>query len=148
VAATTAILFSVGERDDRLLAQRQSVDAMLRVLPADASILSIQAPQSLVLSGKTNATRHQMFANGLLGHLEDTWPGGVAGFVKESRGDTPELVAVGNVRGRWWRGITDPGYEKVGRAPGWAWYARESLGAGVLSELRAAGKPRSARPVT
>ena len=65
LAATgLALAFSLGERDHVLEVQRRSVDAMLAEIP-DASIVSIQAPQPLVLSGRRNPTRHQMFANGL-----------------------------------------------------------------------------------
>ena len=45
-------------------------------LPADATITSIEAPQPLVLTGRTNPTRYQMFRSGLQDYLEDTWPGG------------------------------------------------------------------------
>ena len=80
LAATgLALTFSVGERDHGLDAQRRSVDAMLAELP-DATIVSIHAPQPLVLSGRRNPTRHQMFANGLGDYVDDTWPGGLPGF--------------------------------------------------------------------
>ena len=82
VATGLALTFSVGERDDRLVAQRRSVDAVLAVLP-DATIVSLHAPQPLVLSGRRNPTRHQMFANGLGDYIDDTWPGGLPGFQQQ-----------------------------------------------------------------
>ena len=47
------------------------------------TITSIEAPQPLVLTGRTNPTRHQMFRSGLQDYLEDTWPGGRDGFERD-----------------------------------------------------------------
>ena len=131
VATGLALTFSVGERDHDLEAQRRSVDAMLAELP-DATIVSLQAPQPLVLSGRRNPTRHQMFANGLGDYVDDTWPGGLPGFQRalldSSRTWWPSApgettVAAGDAAG----------LRRVGRAPGWIWLARRSLGPERLS---------------
>ena len=53
VAVCLALSLSLTRQDDRLDLQRASVRATLAELPDDATILSIHAPQPLVLSGKT-----------------------------------------------------------------------------------------------
>ena len=50
IATFAAVLHSVGERDEILNRQRESVATVLRILP-DATILSVNAPQPLVLTG-------------------------------------------------------------------------------------------------
>ena len=134
VATGLALAFSVGRRDHDLEAQRRSVDAMLAVLP-DATIVSLQAPQPLVLSGRRNPTRHQMFANGLGGYVDDTWPGGLPGFQRALLDSHPDLVAIGTPGNERWRRAMAADYVRVGRAPGWIWLARRSLGAEELQRL-------------
>jgi 4-amino-4-deoxy-L-arabinose transferase-like glycosyltransferase len=135
LAVAAALLYSVGERDDRLVEQRRSVRAVLAVVP-DATLLSIEAPQPLVLAGRTNPVRHQMFSSGLNRYVEDTWPGGFAGFQDTVLGGRPTLIAINRPKIRYWRSALAADYERVGRAPGWAWFARTSLGADVVADLR------------
>ena len=70
--------FSVVSRDDTLVAQRADVDHVMALLPADATMLTVEAPQPLVLAHKRNLSRFQLFGNGLIDYLEATWPGGAA----------------------------------------------------------------------
>lgn len=137
-AVVLALVFSLTTRDDTLGAQRHAVDAVLAELPQDATILSIEAPQPLVLTGRTNATRHQMFRGGLQDYLQDVWPGGLAGFQRDLVAEGAELIAVGDTVGPRWRESIEPEYVYVGSAPGWGWYARASLDEGTLDALRAA----------
>ncbi|MET1059876.1 MAG: glycosyltransferase family 39 protein [Nocardioides sp.] len=134
VATGLALTFSLGERDDRLVAQRRSVDAVLAVLP-DATIVSLQAPQPLVLAGRRNPTRHQMFSNGLADYVDDTWPGGLPGFQQQILDTRPDLIAIGTPGNKQWRRAMGVDYTRVGRAPGWIWMARRSLGPEVLQRL-------------
>jgi len=146
LAATgLALAFSLGERDHVLEVQRRSVDAMLAEIP-DASIVSIQAPQPLVLSGRRNPTRHQMFANGLARYVDDTWPGGMPGFQRSLLDAHPDLVAIGTPGNQRWRRAMRPAYARVGRAPGWIWLARRSLGPEELQRLRDAHRAARSWP--
>ena len=126
VAALTA---SVTDRHDELVAQRAAVAAVLGRLPDDARLLAVNAPQPLVLSGRTNPTRYQMFTSGLDDYVDDTWPGGLHGYADDIvQRWRPDLVVVGIPRRAWLRhGIRDD-YELIGKAPGWRWWARRSLG--------------------
>jgi hypothetical protein len=135
---TTAVYQSVTTRDDRLVAQRASVAAVLDQLPNDATITSIEAPQPLVLSRRTNPTRYQMFSGGLHLYVDDNWQGGLKEFRRRLVDEPTTLIAIGDTMSRTWREGIEPQYQYVGRASEWLWYARTSLGEATLSSLRSA----------
>ncbi len=137
-ATALAVHYSLTTRDDTLDAQRASVAAVLEELPEGARITSIEAPQPLVLTGRTNPTRYQMFRGGLQDYLEDTWPGGRDAFARELVADAPDLIAVGETVSLRWRRAIMPDYVFIGRAPEWEWYARASLGPDTIAALRRA----------
>lgn len=137
-AVVIALTYSVSTRDDSLDDQREATEAVLATLPPDATITSVEAPQPLVLTGRTNPTRYQMFRSGLQDYMEDTWPGGLDGFKRDLVADGPDLVAVGETVSQRWRASIQPDYVYVGSAPMWEWYARASLGEDAIAELRAA----------
>ncbi|MEP6665783.1 MAG: hypothetical protein ABJA81_04985 [Nocardioidaceae bacterium] len=143
VVATVALAatYAFGERDDRLELQRDSVVATLEQLPPDASILSIKAPQALVLSGKTNPTRHQMFTLGLNRYVDDTWPGGLTGFGNWVGREQPTLITLGGEVPPWLADTISTKYRRVGAAPGWTWYVSRSVGPVVTSALHDAISP-------
>lgn len=137
VAATVvAVQYSVTTRDHTLEAQRKAVDTVLKQFPPGATITSIQAPQPLVLTGRTNPTRWQMFSAGLQIYLEDTWPGGRDAFRSALVDQHPDLISVGDTVSKRWRREIAPDYVYVGSAPDWGWYAPASLGRTKLAELR------------
>jgi hypothetical protein len=131
-----AVHDSVTTRDDTLATQRASVAAVLGELPEDATITSVEAPQPLVLSRRTNPTRHQMFSGGLSHYVEDTWPGGLDGFRRVLVEEQPDLIAFGDPVSDPWRAAIASDYAYVGNAPDFTWYARLSLGPEKLSSLR------------
>jgi len=148
VAATAlALTFSVSTRDNTLDVQKRNVDAVLAQLPAEATIASIEAPQPLVLSGRTNATRYQMFHGGLQFYMEDTWEGGLAGFTEDLVAQRSDLIAVGEKVSIRWRASIQPDYVYVGSAPDWDWYARASLGSVKIAQLREAAGFDSSDPL-
>jgi hypothetical protein len=137
LAATgTAVYESVTTRDDRLVAQRESVSAVFDQLPPDATITSIEAPQPLVIARKTNPTRYQMFSGGMQRYVDDVWPGGLRGFRQRLIDRPTTLLAVGDTMSSAWREGIVPRYAYIGRAPGWYWFARRSLGHDRLAALR------------
>ncbi len=137
VAGAVAVTYSVTERDHGLELERDSVRAVLAHLPPDASILSIEAPQALVLSGKTNPTGYQMVAGGMGQYIDDTWPGGLLGFSAWIGREQPTIIALrkGQVP-LWIAGTLRTEYLRVGRVPDWIWYVRRSVGPAVLSALQ------------
>jgi len=142
LAATAyAVDYSVSSRTDAIGQQRASVTRVLAALPDDATIVSIHAPQPLVLSGKRNPTRHQMFQSGLQAYVDDTWPGGLRGFQRGVVREEPDLIAIGRFQRRKWARAFGEDYTWVGCAPGWWWYARTSLGPEKIEDLTRIAKP-------
>jgi hypothetical protein len=127
---------AVALRDDALLEQRRAVTAMLDRLPEDATVMSLNAPQPLVLSGQRNPTRHQMLGSGLDDYIDDTWPGGFDGFVDWNKRQAPTLIALGPPGIRSTAERFRPEYTMIGPAQGWLWLADRSRGAATLAELR------------
>ena len=135
VAATAgAVRFSVDTRSDVLQEQQASVDAVLAELPGDAEIVSIEAPQPLVLSGRVNPTQHQMFDLGLEDYVDATWPGGPDGFAAQIREDAPTLLARGTTNPAWLQPVLED-YWQLGTVPGWTWYVHKSVGREVYHRL-------------
>ncbi len=140
VATAMSLTYSVGTRDHGLTQQRESVEALRRLLPQDARIMSVGAPQALVLAHERNLSRFQLFDNGLVGYLDDTWPGGKRGYGRWIVDDQrPTVIAIGHGKVPGWLAADLPtSYARVGRAPGWAWYVRQDVGADTLEALRRA----------
>ncbi len=137
-AVVLALVFSISMREDSLDVQRHDVDAVLAQLPKGATITSIEAPQPLVLTERTNPTRYQMFRGGLQDYMNDTWPGGLDAFKRDLVARKPDLIAVGETVSHRWRASIEPDYDYVGSATGWDWYARASLGPAKTAALRKA----------
>ena len=97
VAAAMSLTYSVGARDHTLAEQRASVDTLRGLLPHDARIMSVGAPQPLVLAHERNLSRFQLFDNGLVDYLDDTWPGGKRGYGRWIVDDQrPTVIAIGH----------------------------------------------------
>jgi hypothetical protein len=135
-AGVLAVTFSVSRKTDQLDRQRESVQSVFEVLP-DASVLSIEAPQVLVLSGRTNINRFQEYVLTLGRYLEDTWPDGRKGYGEWVGRAEPTILAVRQGWVPWWLSRTmRTEYRRVGHAPGWDWYVHRSVGRAEISELR------------
>jgi hypothetical protein len=138
VAVAVAGTYSLTERSHDLEGQRDSVDAVMGALPPDASILSIEAPEPLVLTGSTNPTRYQMFSNGLDRYVDDTWSGGLTGFAAWIGQQHPTVIAVGRPEPPpWLSGVLATHYRKVGGATCWIWYVDRSVGPAALAAIHA-----------
>lgn len=132
----TAVGYSVSEHDNRLLKQREDTQTVMRVLP-DARIISVRAPQALVLSHQRQRFRYQLFANGMTRYLQATWPGGIRGYSHAVEKEAPTVLALDGVP-HWLQGTIRRSYVEVGEGPGWSWYVRRDVGAEKLRELDAA----------
>jgi 4-amino-4-deoxy-L-arabinose transferase-like glycosyltransferase len=144
VSMALAVTFSVAHRNHMLVHQRHSVVAVLAQLPGNATILSLRAPQALVLSGRTNPTRYQMFSSGLNRYVDDTYPGGLAGFGRWIGRQRPTLIAVGVPKQPWMGPLLSTDYRRIGSVKGWIWFADKSLGPSTLAALRhASAHPRA-----
>ncbi|NUR06314.1 MAG: hypothetical protein HOQ22_02585 [Nocardioidaceae bacterium] len=129
-ALVLATTFAVTQRDDTLVQQRRSVDKVFSQLPADATAASVNAPQALVLTGRTNPTRYQTFSSGLNTYVQDDYPGGLEGYARALVARRPTVVTVYGSGGppQWLVPALEQDYRRAGRAPGWAWYVLRSEG--------------------
>jgi len=132
-----ALHFSLVDRDRTLVEQRAVVDQVLAHVP-DARIWSIESPQSLVLAQRENPTRYQLFAQGLRRDLDDSWPGGIQGFVAWNLARQPDLIAVNGeeMRVGHWRSRIEPDYVLVAHGRGSYWFVRRSVGPDVIAAIR------------
>ncbi len=138
-------LTAVDGRNHGLPVQRDSVEAALSVLP-DARIASLDGPQALVLSGRTNPTIYQVMGAAMLKSMDAQVAGGVDGFFSDLREvDRPELVAVGLRDQPTMIRRLRTAYTVVGTAPAWVWWARTDLGLDTLTRLRDAVAPFTPR---
>jgi hypothetical protein len=140
--AATGLAFgeSVSHQNNLLLLQKRSVDAVFGALPRDARLISLEAPQPLVLTERVNPTRHQMFGSGLDDYIDDTWPGGMTGFRRWVVDQHADLITLGDPPPSGWVTAISKDYAYVGCAPDFFWYARRSLGPDKLAELRRVAK--------
>lgn len=127
--AVAATAMSVGSavraHSDVLDLERESVAAVLDLVPPDARILSIETPQVLVLAHQRNLSRFQLFGNGLTQYLDDVWPGGRTGYAQWVGQREPTLIAIGTNKVPGWLAPTvRHAYRCLGAAPGWVWYVR------------------------
>jgi hypothetical protein len=142
VAATAlALVETRGHQNNLLELQRESVDAVFSRLPADATVVSEEAPQPLVLTGRVNPTRYQIYGAGLWRYIDDTWPGGIEGYRRWILDQRPTLIAQGDPMDESWIESIKPDYVYVGCAPDFFWYARRDLGAAKIAELRQVATP-------
>ena len=138
VATSMGVVFAVTTRNDNLDDQRKSVDAVLELLPPGSRILSVEAPQPLALAHERNLSRLQLFGNGLIDYVDDTWPGGSAGYGRWVARREPTLIALGNhgVVPEWLDPALDREYQRVGTSIGWDWYVRKDVGRETRLALR------------
>jgi len=137
VAALT-VPHALDNRTHELSTQRADVAAVLGALPRDdRQILSVSAPQPLLLAHQRNPSRMQLFGNGLVEYLDDTWPGGHQGFADWIGRRRTAVVAYGEDGVKaFTRPSIEASYTCVGHSPGWYWYLRSDLGADRLRTAR------------
>lgn len=94
VLTTYAVSYSVTSRDTELLDQQAGIEDTIALGPESWTMASFQAPTALVLTGTTNPTRYQMFDSGFQAYLDDTWPGGLPGYVAWIGRTAPTYIVV------------------------------------------------------
>lgn len=126
--ATSAVAWAVDRRGDvELHGQRALVDRVQGAVP-EATVVSLNAPDALVLLETCSETPYQMFGSGFTGYYEATYPGGLAGYVERIRAIGPDLVVVGTDRSipSWAEPLRED-YVWSGRVYGWVFLARQDL---------------------
>jgi hypothetical protein len=136
-----AVASSITTRDDRLGRQRRTVEAMLAAGPRDPTVMSIGAPQPLVLGHLTNPSQHQMFHAGLTAYVDDTYPGGLAGFVDFIHEERPTYLTLDSARYYPWLTETlEEDYARVGTTSGYVWFVRNDVDGATIERLKATSK--------
>jgi hypothetical protein len=133
-----SVQWSATHRNNVLNRQRAITRAVLAQVPPDATVTSIEAPTALVLAGRTNPTSYQMFQSGLEDYVDDTWPGGLPGFIDQLLAQQPTFIALGDKVRASMRSPIKGDYVCVASAPGWSWWADRDLGPHTLEALRRA----------
>ena len=153
VATALSVAAARYNRNDDLLAQRADVDAVMAILPRDATLASVEAPQPLVLAHRRNLSRFQLFGNGLADYVDDTWPGGTTGYGRWLVARRPTVIAVGEQSGMpdWLPPAMAGRYVDVGASDGWELVGPQgSRGAAcsTTSDRRWAAEDARMRPMT
>ena len=133
VATGMSIGAAIGNRTDDLDRQRADVEMVLSMLPADADIISVKAPQALVLSRQRNPSRLQLFGHGLADYVDDTWPGGIEGYGNWIGRRSPTVIAVGYTRSDpccpdWLDEVLKENFQRVGATAGpFGWFINKRV---------------------
>lgn len=84
-----------------LFDQREWTQHTMEGIGEDATVVSIGAPQALVLLGKTNPNRYIFITNGIDELIAARTPGGFAGWLDQLAEDDPAMIFYGATNGRW-----------------------------------------------
>ncbi len=139
LAVAAASTYAVTGRYDGLSAQRDEAEAVLARLPDGARLLSVESPQPLVLLHRRNPSRLQLFGNGLVRYVDDTWPGGSEGYGRWIEDQGYEVLSVGKPLRRlpWLEPVVERSYLRL-PADGaqFHWYVRRDLPPADVAALR------------
>lgn len=128
-ATSMAAHYSITDRNDELDRHRRLVADMMRVLPPDARLASVQAPLPLVLTDQRNPSRFQIFGLGVQDYIDDTWPGGIRGYGRWLVRQEPTAIVLQSGHSPPWLMAAMKGeYVRVGEALGITWFVDLDLG--------------------
>jgi hypothetical protein len=117
---------------------RAETEAMLAAAGPDVTVLSVGAPQPLVLGQLKNPLQHQMFIGGLQEYLDETWPGGLEAMAAVVERDTPTFITMDHPTWYGWlRPVLLEKYRKIGTTLDFTWYVERSVGEERITELTA-----------
>ena len=141
VGAAYATDFSISSRASDLQMQRDSVSAVLAAGPQPATILSIEAPQALVMTHRVNPTAYQMYDHGFSSYIDATYPGGLAGYVASIQRIAPTYIVVKTgFEQTWFTPWLTEHYVHVGNTRRFTWWVDRSVPPDQRKEIRAASR--------
>jgi hypothetical protein len=140
LAGTTyAVAFSVTARQHQLQHQQDFIDVVLAAGPHPATIVSMEAPQVLMLTHRTNPTPYQMFDHGFADYLDATYPGGLGGYLADVQRIAPTYIVTQNrFMPDWFEPWLEEHYASVGITDRFHWWVSKSLGPDVRHRLHQA----------
>lgn len=134
VAATVT---SHQRRSTELRHQRDQVAAVLQAVGPGATMLSLGAPQALVITGRRNPLRYQMFRSGMDEYVDDTRPGGLAQVAREIERMQPTLIMMDvPYRYPWLRSVLRSDYVRLGRSGDVTWFLTDTADREVVRVTR------------
>jgi hypothetical protein len=137
LAVVAAGVESVATRDHLLPIERRNVTAMTAALPPGSTVLSLSAPEVLVLAHRTNPYPWQLSDDAMSAFFDAHLPGGLSAYAARIARLYPALVAVGDsTTDGWLQPVLDRQYTRVGRGSHWVWYAADRLGRAGIARLR------------
>ncbi len=141
VGTAFATVTSLDTRGTGLLRQRASVAAILHAGPRGATMVSVEAPEALVMAHRRNPSAIQMFTNGFTRYVDDTWPGGLKGYGRWIDHQAPTYIVVApTFKGSWLTSVLSRDYQRVGTAPGFVWWVRTSVPPQVRRRIHLASR--------
>lgn len=135
VAVVMGLVFSLRPYDETLPDQQAEVRAVMSRLPKDATIVSIEAPQPLVLTRKRDPFRHQMFGLGLSAYVDHAYPGGRNGLREAIARRHPEVITMGKYHRGWMDPLLEAEYVRIPSGSGFTWYISRAVGKDVIDQL-------------
>jgi hypothetical protein len=88
------------DRDTGLGAQQAAVEEMERRFGNDARLLSVGAPEALVLLHRVNPNPYPFIVDGIDNYIDAKTEGGFDGFVRKLESLEPDVIAFGATEGR------------------------------------------------
>ena len=141
VGTAYATDFSISSRASDLQMQRDSVSAVLAAGPQPATILSVEAPQALVMTHRVNPTAYQMYDHGFSSYIDATYPGGLAGYVASIQRIAPTYIVVKTgFEQTWFTPWLTEHYVHVGNTRRFTWWVDRSVPPDQRKEIRAASR--------
>ena len=129
VCVGLASLEAVSSRKDTLVRQRADALAVLGTQPADATIVSIDAPQVLAVADRRSLWSYQLFDQRMDDFIDATQPEGTTGLAALLAREHPTFVVVNAQSDSTWEARTlADGYRRIGRGVGWIWYVSNDVG--------------------
>lgn len=116
VLTAYATVFSVTTRGNYLTVETEAVTRTLSLGPHTSTVMSIRAPQALVMADRANPSRYQMFDDDLEHYINDTYePGGLAGYADWVERYSPTYIVVQHAyEPEWLIGWLKQNYQNVG----------------------------------
>lgn len=136
LALALSVSYSLDHRDTTIAKEQAVADAALEAVPG-ATIVTIEAPQPLVLTRTHNLSRFLLYSNGMRRYIDATEPGGIHGMMRRLHDRHPDLVAIGRPKHPWSAELTQ-GYTKVSVLPQWSWWISDDVPAAQRTRLVAA----------
>lgn len=134
-----SLVFALATRSDLLPLERRDAQRVTAAAGPRATVLSVHAPEVLAILERDNLSRWQLFTSTMTGYLDQELPGGLAAYADRIEAAHPTLIAVGGRSDTTWlEPVLHRDYRRIGKGPGWTWYADRDLGPRGLDRVRAA----------